>query len=153
MIETGLRTLLLAQPSITGIAKPQTVDGVTYQGIFNESAVQGFKPPFVLITLIDFDPLRHLGATSGLQFSDFDIDAYSRSYTEALALGAAIRDFFFPPSGSGDYAGSAGQDDTIKSVMFESRRHDMINESQGGDSRQHIVSLSIQVQHQPTRAS
>lgn len=149
-IETGLRTLLLAQPSITGIAVPQTVGGVTFEGIFNEHPVEGFLPPFVLIAQMEFDPLAHLGATSGLQFTGFDIDAYSRSYPQARDLAKAISDFFFPPDGSGDYVGSAGPNDTIKAVIYETRRYDEVFEEQGSDIRQHIFSLSITVQHQPS---
>ena len=149
-IETGLRTLLLSQPEITGIAKDQSVQGVVYRGVFNEHPVEGFFPPFVLISQMSLDPLAHLGATSGLRFDEFDIDAYSRSYPEALALSQAIQDFLFPPDGSGDYTGPAGTDDTIKAVVFEDKRYDEVFEAQGQDIRQHIVSLTIQVQHQPS---
>lgn len=150
MIETGLRTLLLAQSSITTIAVPQIIDKVTYQGIFNEHPVQGFVPPFVLISMTDRDPLAHLGATSGLQFTDFDIDAYHYSHPGALALGKAIQDFFFPPGGGGDFSGAAGADDTILAVLYEGKRYDEVFEDQGRDVRQHISSLSINVQHQPS---
>lgn len=150
MIETGLRTLLLAQGSIMNLVKPQTVGGTLYQGIFNEHPIEGFLPPFVLISRTDFDPLAHLGPTSGLQFSDFDFDAYSYSHPEALQLGQAIQDFFFPPDGSGDFSGPAGADDTIKAVILENKRYDEVIENQGRDVRQHIISISVQIQHQPS---
>lgn len=149
-IETGLRTLLLAQPEITGIAKTQTVNNIVIEGVFCEHPVEDFLPPFVLISQMTLDPLAHLGATSGLRFTEFDIDAYSRSYPEAIALGNAIENFFFPSDGSGDYSGAAGQDDTIKAVVYDGKKYEEVYEDQGSDIRQHIISLSITVQHQPS---
>ncbi len=141
-IETGLRALLLAQTSIVGIAKPQNVSGITYQGVFNEHPVQGFKPPFVLISQLSLDPLKALDGTYGLRFDDFDFDCYSRDYEEALTLGQIVEDFLK------DYSGAAGPSDTVKAVLFNNKRYDEVFESQGGDQRQHIVSLSFTIQHQ-----
>ena len=147
MIEAGLRLLLLAQPSITGIAQPQIIEGVTFQGVFNESIAQRFNPPFVLISQTSVDPLKALDGTYGLRFTDFDIDCYSRSYNEALQLGRNVETFLK------DYTGPAGNADTIRAVLLEDSRYDSIFDGQGGDSRQHIVSLSFQIHHQPTNGT
>lgn len=144
MIETGLRQLLLAQPVITGIAQPQRLASGTYPAIFNEHPVQGFIPPFVIIAQTSLDPLKALDGTYGLRFTDIDIDSYSRSYDEALRLAGVIEDFLK------DYRGTAGNEDTIRAVLFEGKRYDEIFEAQGSDQRQHIVSLSFQIQHQRT---
>lgn len=146
-ISTGLRKLLLSNTAITSICKPQKLSNVTYQGVFNEYPVEGFKPPFVLISEIDTDPNVALDGTYGLRFSEFDIDAYSRDYVEAVALGKLIEDQIK------DYTGAAGSEDTIKAVIYESRRYDEVFEDQGGDVRQHIISLSFTIQHQPTNGS
>jgi len=147
MITTGLRMLLLAQPSITNICKPQSIGGEKFQGVFNEYPAQGFKPPFVLISQTDLDPLVALDGTYGLRSNQFDFDCYSRSYPEAEQLGDIVETFI------NDYTGAAGPADTIKAVIFESRRYDEVFEAQGGDQRQHIQSISITLQHQPANGS
>ena len=49
-IETGLRTLLLAQASITAIAPAQTIGGISYPAIFTEYPEQSFQAPFIVIS-------------------------------------------------------------------------------------------------------
>jgi len=140
-IELGLRALLLAQSPITALCPPQTIRGITYDGIFNEHPVEGFLPPFVLVAQMSFDPLLHLGSTGGLADTEFDIDCYSRSYPGAMALADQVQDFLE------DYTGPAGDDDTIKAVLLQGRRYDKVIEGQGADQRQHVISVSFQIQH------
>lgn len=146
-ITTGLRTLLLAQPNITAICKPQKLGNTTYPGIFNEFAPEGFKPPYVLISKTDTDPLVVLDGTYGLRFNEFDFECYSRDQVEAESLGDIVETFIK------DYTGQAGPSDTIKAVILENRRYDKIFEEQGGDQRQHIQSISVTIQHQRTDGS
>lgn len=140
-IETGLRTLLLAQSSITALVPAQTIGGVSVPGIFNEVPMQGFRCPYILISQIDSDPILHLGATGGMGTTDFDIDCYSNTHAGALAIAAAVVAFF------ADYSGAAGASDTVNAVHYEGRRYDPIYEAQGRDVREHIISLSFQVFH------
>ncbi len=143
-IETGLRTLLLAQPNITGICKPRAVGSIKFNAIFNQYPAQGFKPPFLLISQTDMDPLAALDGTYGLRSNEFTFECYSRDYTEAVALADIVETFIK------DYTGQAGPADTIKAVILEGRSYDELFEEQGGDQRQHIISLSVMIQHQPT---
>lgn len=148
MIETGLRTLLLKQPGITGIAKPQVVDGITYAGVFNESVPQAIVPTCVVIRKVGFNPLETLDGTGSLRFTDFELDACSRDYPTALQLEKALQDFLFPDSGA-DYTGPAGPDDLIQAVIFDGRESDWIAETPAGDMRIYRETLKVQVQHQP----
>jgi hypothetical protein len=139
-IETNLRTLLLAQSSITTLVPAQTIGGTSYPGIFDEHPVQGFKPPFILISLIDDDPMLTLGTTGGLEKTSIDIDCYAFSKPAAYAIGSAVKAFLQ------DYKGAAGTG-TISAVEYQGRRYDAIYEAQGRDVREHIVSLNFEIYH------
>ncbi len=141
MIETGLRILLLAQSSVTGIARPGKAKDVTHDAVFNESAPQGMAPPFVVIRQVGNDPMSDLTQTRGLQSTEFEIDAISRSYDEAASLSHAIYTYLK------DYTGSAGPEDTIKAVIAGDKRYDQILEDQGGDQRQHVITRAFQIMH------
>lgn len=140
-IETGLRTLLLAESTITALAPAQTIKGQSIDAIFNEYAEQGFLPPFILISLIDFDPMKHLGGTTGMETTEIDIDCYERTYPRALALAKAVSDYLK------DYTGAAGGSDTINAVLWEDKRYDKIFDADGRDVRQHIMGLNFRIQH------
>lgn len=140
-IETGLRTLLLAQSSITALVPAQTIKGQSLSGIFCEHPEQGFLPPFILISKIDTDPWLTLGNSLGTRATDFDFDCYSYTYPGALAIAAAVKAFIE------DYTGAAGADNTIKAVLWMNGRSDQLNEGQGRDVRQFIESLSFTIQH------
>lgn len=142
-IELGLRQLLLSQMTLTGLAPPRTVDGTRYDAVFCEHSPQGFDPPFILISIIDHDPLKHLGGTTGLAFTEIDVDCYAVSYPAARVLADAVTTFLK------DYTGPAGVDDVIKAVLWDAQRYDVLPEAQGRDVRQHIISSTFTIHHQP----
>lgn len=140
-IETGLRTLLLAQSSITTLAPAQTIGGVSFDGIFLDHNAEGFVAPFVTITMTDHDPLKRLDGTGGtLRFSDFDVDCYCSNRPASIALASAIEAYL------NDYTGAAGSD-TIDAVLFQSKRDDVVYLGDGRDQRHYVRSLSYQIQH------
>lgn len=138
-IESGLRTLLLTQSSITTLVPSQVVEGTTYYGIFNEYPEEGFKLPFILISQVSFDPYVTLDGTAGMGSYEIDIDCYANKYSTALAIADAVTEFLK------DYSGSAGSN-TINAVIWLGKRHDRIFEGQGRKVIQNIVSLSYQIQ-------
>lgn len=146
MIELGLRTLLLSHGTLTSLAPAQVVEGVRYDAVFNEWPTQGFGLPFILISVIDGDSYGHLGGTTGLASSDIDVDCYARTFPAARRLSHEVAEYLK------DYRGGAGADDYIEAVIWDgSTRHDKIFDNDGRDVRQHIVSLSFQIQHKPAR--
>lgn len=144
-ITHGVRALLRQQPSIMGTVKPQTVQNITYPGVFTRNVVQGFKPPFIVIKRADFDPMECLDGTTGLQSTTLNITSSSNSDEESEALAKAIQDFFK------DYAGPAGLDQTIKAVNWLDQQDTEDEDNQGGDQFQYAVTNVFQVQHQLTR--
>jgi hypothetical protein len=141
-IEIGLRTLLLQQPAITALVPQQAVGRATFPCVFCEYAAQGVEPPFILVSLIDHDPLKALDGTSdSLAFTEVDIDAYSHRFDTALQIAKKVSDFLK------DYTGVAGTDDYIEAVLWEDKRHDRIQERDGRDVRGHIVSNTFIIQH------
>lgn len=143
MIMHGLRTLLLAQTSITTLAPAQTVKGISTPAIVCDNAPQGMVPPYVVLTDISSDPMNTLDAYSeSLQSVELDIDCYSYSEPAARTLGQTVWRFIR------DYTGPAGSDDTVKAVVVEDHgtyRYDF--PAEGRDTRFHIVTLSMLVQY------
>lgn len=142
MIETGLRTLLLEQDGITAIAGAQVVENVRFERIFNEWPAQGVEPPFIVVRQTEFDPMEALDGTYGLQATDFEIDCYSRDFSEAARLADQVSEYLK------DYSGPAGPSDVIKSVNWTMKRTNPLVEDAGGDLRSHIITLGFHILHQ-----
>lgn len=140
-IELGMRSLLLSRPEIVSLVPSQTVGNTEFQSIFCEHPAQGAEPPFILIHLIDFDPMAAFDGTSGMEHSEIDIDCYCLTLPDAVRLGKAVSDFLK------DYVGNAGTDDVIRSVLWTNKRHDRLPLGDGRDMRHHIYSLSFEIQH------
>lgn len=107
-IETGLRTLLLAESTIS------TLLGEATKGVYVTMAPQNAVEPFVLITVLNMDPYLHLGTTSGLRASEIDIDCKAKTDTAARALANAVETYI------DDFSGTAGSD-TINGVLLRNR--------------------------------
>ncbi len=141
-IETGLRTLLLAQSSITTLAPAQTVGGVSFPAVFLDNPAEGVKPPFIIITQTGHDPYKRLDGTGGtLRLSEIDIDSYATSRPGAIALSNAVEVFLR------DYVGAAGASDTINAVLHDSTLDDIVTLGDGRDQRHYVRSLSFRIQH------
>ena len=141
-IETGLRTLLLAQSSITTLAPSQTVGGVSFPCVFLDHPAEGVKPPYVLITQMSHDPYKRMDGTGGtLRMTDFDIDCYATNRPASIALATAVEVFLR------DYVGAAGASDTINAVLHDDTVDDVVNTGDGRDQRHYVRSLSFRIQH------
>lgn len=140
-IKAGLRTLLLAQSSITALAPAQTVKGISTPAIFTGTVPQGFKPPYIVISRIRHDPYKALDGTTGIGETEIDIDCFENTEPEAEALATAVADFLK------DYRGAAGSSDTIDAVLFEDRSDFENLEQDGKDLWRFAVTLSFTIQH------
>ena len=142
MILHGLRTLLLDQQAVTLLCPAQTINRVLYPGIFCDCAVQGFKPPYVVLTQIGGDPMLTLDSYSEtLKAIECDIDSYSYSIPTARSLDRTIRQFL------DDYSGVAGPDYTIKAVLFDEPVYSFDYPAEGADTKFHIVSTGYMIQY------
>lgn len=142
-IELGLRTLLLQQPAIVALVPPQPVGNPTFDCVFNEFAPQGVKPPFIVIYQINFDPMKALDGTYGMETTELDVDCHHITHPGAVKLGKTVSDFLK------DYTGLAGGQDRINAVLWESKRHDRIYLNDGRDVRENILSMTFTIQHSP----
>lgn len=141
-IDTGLRDLLLAQPSITALCAAQAIDGKTWYSIYDETVKQGAKAPYVLISTISFNPLGNLTNTTGLGESEIDIDCVAYTKSKANNLAKAVSDFLK------DYSGPAGVDDSIKSVNWEDSQVFKQQESPGQELWRYTVTLTFTIHHE-----
>lgn len=141
MIELGLRALLLAQAGITALAPAQPVNGSNCDAVFNETEIQGFAPPFIVIEQTGFDPMVCLDGTYGMQATEFEIGCYATSKPAALTLAKTVNEFLR------DYAGAAGADDRIDAVIQQGKRNSRFLTQTGTDARHHVVTVSYLIQH------
>lgn len=141
MIDTGLRTLLAAQSSITSLAPSQTIEGISRPSIFNEEPPQGAALPFIVITQTDHDPLPTLDGTYGMEMTTFSIDCYTNELPAGQTLRKAVSDFLK------DYSGAAGASDTINAVIWQGNSYRKLVNPDGTDTRQRIASSSYLIQH------
>lgn len=131
MIEFDLRTLLLAQSAITDI--------VGSSGVYCDAADQGTPLPYVLLTLMDSDPLKALDGTYGLEIKTFDIDCYGAEKPEAKQLSAAVKAFIK------DYSGVAG-DSTIHAVLLDDETDTIVRPEDGSGKITYLTTLDVQIQ-------
>lgn len=139
-IKDGIRTLLLAQSSITTLAPAQTVGGKSYSAVFVDKVKQGIKPPYIVISRVSADEHGTLTNTTGIKQTEIDIDCFE--YTEPLAeaLATAVSDYFK------DYSGAAGGD-TIDAVHWVNTQDFENQEENGADQWRHAVTLTFDVWH------
>jgi len=140
MIEAGLRTLLLAQSSITALVPTQTVRDNTVEAIVVDAPPQALELPYIVINQVAEDGMLCLDGTYGMQSTEVEIDCTASTPAKAQAIAAAVRTFL------DDYTGTAGSS-TIDAVLYLGRAFTRVQRTDGRDVRDCIVSLSYQVQH------
>jgi hypothetical protein len=102
VIEAGIRTLFLAQSSITSLVTNQTIDTVSFAPIFDQEPAEGIKPPFIYIERDSRDPMGALDGTYGMQSSELTIHCVGSTSLKADAIANAVTAYF------ADYKGAAG---------------------------------------------
>lgn len=132
--------MLLSQPGITSLVPQQTIDGTVFSGIFNEYPTQGFRLPFILISVVSTDPYACLDGTQGMMSFGIDIDCYANRFDKSVAISNAVQSFL------NDYTGPAGSNCMINAVILKNKSHSKLYEDGGRDTREHVDSLSYQIQ-------
>lgn len=140
-LKNGIRTLLLAQSSVTSLCGSQTVDNVSVPAIFVQAPRQGIKTPYVVISRTSHDPMKTLDGTTGMAQTEIDIDCFAATETKADALAKVVSDFFK------DYTGVAGASDTIDAVLWEDMNDFENPEGDGSDTWRYAVTLTFTVFH------
>lgn len=140
-IKDGLRTLLLAQSSITTLAPAQTINRQSISAIFVDAVMQGFVPPYIMIERTSYTPLRFINTTTAAGTSEIEIDCYERTEPLAEALALAVATYIK------DFSGTAGSA-TIHRVNWTGSMNFRTEEIDGSDTRRHIATLNLSIFHQ-----
>jgi hypothetical protein len=141
-LKAGLRTLLLAQSSITTLCPAQTIQGKSYNGIFVEKVKQGFLPPYIVISDTSLDPMNTLDGMTGMADSEIDIECVEFTEPEAEALAAAVNAYLR------NYTGAAGGSDTIDAVRWQNKQTFIgKDEADARDVWRYNVVLTYQIHH------
>jgi len=145
MIEEGLRTLLLAESTVTGLVD-QTKGG-EFKGVYVDDAPQGSPFDYVLITNLDDSHNNTLegGDYTGagaMHVAEIDIDCKSRTPGAAKALASAVIAYL------ADYSGAAGSQ-TILAVVFQDRTSGVEPATSGEGHSVHVETLDFLIQYRP----
>lgn len=108
MIDEGIRTLFLAEGTITALLGSSTA------GVYVSYAPQTVTRPYVEIHVISDDPMVVTTGTTGLATTELDIVCRAENSVDASDLAEAIAAYF------DDFTGAAGSD-TIKAVIRQDR--------------------------------
>lgn len=136
-LEVGLRTLWVAQSSITGAVSGSTA------AIFATTADQRTAVPYIVYRFGDTDVQNRLDSSSLQHRSDVLVECYSDRFSEAVDLRDAVYEFMK------DYTGAAG-DQTIHGVLASKGGMDFEQPVDGGSQGKHIAELSLDIAHQAT---
>lgn len=140
-IKNGLRTLLLAQSSITTLCPAQTVQGTSYSKVFTDAIKQGIEAPYIRIRRTAYDNNNTLDGSVGTGKSTIEIKSVANTEPAAEALAKAVSDYLK------DYAGAAGGSDTIVSVDWDNAADEMVPEQIGKDVWRYGVTQVYRVWH------
>lgn len=135
-LEAGLRTLLLAQSSITSLVPAQTIGGTSFSGIFVNNPTQDFDPPYILIKNTGG---KNVCLNNSAVTHAIDIECCANKDEDAIAIGAAVNTFLET------YSGAAGASDTIDMVILTGKSLDYTQEAQGRDVQIHKRTLTYQI--------
>lgn len=136
-IEADLRTLLNAQATITAV--------VGAGNIHCGREPQSGALPYIVLHEMSKDGNPSLdGATDGLQFCDYDIDCYGKTYGQAKDLAKIVRDFIK------DFSGATGGTQTIGAVLMNDEIDDEIEPNDGTDNYKYLTTLDLTIQFNPT---
>lgn len=120
----------------------QVVRRITVPAVFCHSALQGFKPPYIVISETSTEPMLTLAEpVFGMRSLEVDIECYGYSEPEARAGSKVVREIF------DDYTGAAG-DNTILAVIWQDEGYIAINPREGRDTRYHVVTTNYTVQYE-----
>lgn len=135
-IESDLRTLLLAQSSITAVVGAGNVHC-------------GWEPqeknlPYIVLTVMGKEGNTTLdGGTDLLQFVDFEIDCYGKTYGQAKDLCGIVRAFIK------DFSGATGGTQTIGAVLIDDESDDVIAPTDGSDAKRFLTTLELTIHYNP----
>lgn len=98
MISDGLKTLLLAQSSVTDLVG---------QRIFKTGARQGTPQPYIVIDRVSDEKYKGLDGFLNTKHCEVDIECWASTQTAAAALAKVVSDYL------DDFSGATGGSETI----------------------------------------
>lgn len=104
VISAGLKTLLLAQSSVTDLVG---------QNIFVTSASQGTPQPYIVIDRMSGEKFKGLGGYLGTKRAEIDIECWHNTPGDATALADIVSDFL------DDFTGAAGSATILESTQVD----------------------------------
>lgn len=133
MITPGLRSLLLAEATITDLVG---------QRVYVNQADQSAASPYIVISTIDTNPMLALDGTYGMRSAEIDIDCWAAGYIDAKTVAKAVLAYL------ADYKGAAGAV-TIDAVQWIDEDDGPQSPTDGKQLGRHLVTLEFVIQFTP----
>lgn len=129
MIAKGIKTLLLAQASVTAIVSTR---------IFVSAAKQGTDPPYIVIDRMRDEKYKGLdGVQTGKQ-AEIDIECWARTPESAAALAEVVSDFL------DDFQGATGGAETVLASHQLDESDNFDNPTSGGEITEFVALLNFE---------
>lgn len=132
MIAKGIKTLLLAQASVTAIVSTR---------IFVSAAKQGTDPPYIVIDRMSDEKYKGLdGVQTGKQ-AEIDIECWARTPESAAALAEVVSDFL------DDFQGATGGVETVLAVHHLGDSDNYVAPTSGGEITEFVSLINLEIQY------
>lgn len=133
MICEGLRTLLLAQSSIT--------DVVGTSGIYVTAAPQSAEVPYIVIDRVRDEIYKGLSGNLGTRHCEVDIDCWHTKPGTASALAKIVSDYL------DDFSGATGGSETILAVHQVDESDTFDPPPSGGPIQEFATILNLEIDY------
>jgi hypothetical protein len=132
MICEGLRTLLLAQSTVTDVVG---------QKIFVTAARQGQDRPYILIDRVSDEKIKGLSGFLSAKHCEVDIDCWANTASAAAALAKIVSDYL------DDFSGATGGTETILAVHQVDEDDTFDPPSSGGQIQEFVTILTLEIDY------
>lgn len=132
MITDGLKTLLLAQSSVTDLVGTR---------IFKTAARQGTDKPYIVIDRIDSEKYKGLSGYLSTQHAEVDIECWASTQTAAAALAKVVSDYL------DDFSGATGGTETILAVHQVGEADNYAPPKAGGEITEFVTILNVELDY------
>lgn len=132
MISEGLRTLLLAQSSVTDLVGTR---------IYVTVARQGITQPYIVIDRVDNEKYKGLAGYLSAQHAEVDIECWASTQTAAAALAKIVSDYL------DDFSGATGGSETITAVHQVGDVDNYATPQGGGEITEFVTILNFELDY------
>lgn len=132
MICEGLRTLLLAQSSVTDLVSTR---------IFVTAAKQGEVLPYIVIDRVSDEKYKGLSGYLSTRHAEVDIECWGKTQSTAASLAKIVSDYL------DDFSGATGGSETVLAVQQVDEDDTFDPPDSGGQIQEFVTILTFELDY------